>query len=372
MLLDERLKKLANLLVNYSCELKRGEKILIEATDVDPKFVAQIVNEVYKVGGVPFVKLYNMEVNRALHMQTNKQREQMRCEFDKPQMEQMDAYISIKSGNKFELSDVPKQNLADISTYYSYPVHHEVRVSKTKWVILIYPTALYAQNAQMSTEQFEDFYCKVCTLDYKKMDKAMTPLVELMNKTDKVRIVAKGTDISFSIKDMPAIKCAGKCNIPDGEVYSAPVKNSVNGTIQYNIPVLSHNGTRHDNITLTFKDGKIVKATSDSAEDINQIFDTDAGARYIGEFALGINPYIEKPMLDILYDEKIKGSIHFTPGCCYDECDNGNKSAIHWDLIQCQTPEYGGGEIYFDDVLIRKDGRFVTKELLGLNPENLI
>ncbi len=371
-MLDDRLKKLASLLVNYSCQLQKGEKILIEATEVDPDFVCEIVDEVYRVGGVPFVKLYDMKVNRALYMNTNADRERLRCDFDKPQMEQMDAYISIKSGNKFELSDVPKQNLADISTFYSYPVHHETRVSKTKWVILIYPTALYAQNAQMSTQAFEDFYCKVCTLDYKKMDKAMTPLVELMEKTDKVRIVAKDTDISFSIKDMPAIKCAGRCNIPDGEVYSAPVKNSVNGVIKYNIPVLSSNGVRHDDITLTFKDGKIVGATSNSAEDINVIFDTDQGSRYVGEFALGINPYIEKPMLDKLYDEKIKGSIHFTPGCCYDECDNGNKSAIHWDLIQCHTPEFGGGEIYFDDVLIRKDGRFVIKELEGLNPENLI
>lgn len=371
-MLDSRLKKLANMLVNYSCELKKNEKILIEATDVDPNFVVEIVNEVYKVGGVPFVKLYDNRINRALNMHTDASREKLRCSFDRPQMEQMDAYISIKSGNKFELSDVPKQNLADISTYYSYPVHHETRVSKTKWVILIFPTALYAQNAQMSTQAFEDFYCKVCTLDYKKMGEAMDPLVKLMEQTDKVRIVAEGTNLQFSIKGMPAIKCAGKCNIPDGEVYTAPIKNSVNGTIRYNIPVMSPNGVRHDFITLTFENGKIIKAVSNSEEDVNIVFDTDDGARYVGEFSLGINPYIEKPMLDILYDEKIKGSIHFTPGCCYDECDNGNKSALHWDLIQCHTPEYGGGEIYFDDVLIRKDGRFVVKELLGLNPENLV
>ncbi len=371
-MLDSRLKELASLLVNYSCELKKDEKILIEASGVDPNFISEIVKEVYKVGGIPFVKLYNSIVSRALHMGTSVEREKLRCSFDLPQMEQMDAYISIGSSNKFEMSDVPKENLHAISKFYSYPVHSDVRVSKTKWVILIFPTPLYAQNAQMSTEKFEDFYCKVCTLDYKKMDKAMTPLVELMNKTDKVRIVAKDTDLTFSIKGMPAIKCAGRCNIPDGEVFSAPVKNSVNGVIKYNIPVLSSNGVRHDNITLTFKDGKIINAVSDSQEDVNIVFDTDEGSRYVGEFALGLNPYIEKPMLDILYDEKIKGSIHFTPGCCYDECDNGNKSAIHWDLIQCHTPEYGGGEIYFDDVLIRKDGRFVIKELEGLNPENLI
>ena len=117
--------------------------------------------------------------------------------------------------------------------------------------------------------------------------------------------------------------------------------------------------------------GKIVKATANDTERINKVFDTDEGARYVGEFAIGINPYILKPMNDILFDEKIMGSIHFTPGNCYDNAYNGNHSAIHWDLVMIQTPEYGGGEIWFDDVLIRKDGRFVIPELQGLNPENL-
>ena len=253
---------------------------------------------------------------------------------------------------------------------YSHPVHHEIRVANTKWVILRYPNPSMSQLAGMSTEAFEDFYFNVCNLDYAKMYKAMDALKTLMDKTDRVRITAQNTDISFSIKGLNAVKCSGECNIPDGEIYTAPVKNSVNGRITYNAPSINQ-GLKFENVSLLFKDGKIVEATGNYTEKLNEIFDTDEGARYVGEFALGVNPYIDKPIGDILFDEKISGSIHFTPGQCYDEADNGNHSAIHWDLVLIQTPEFGGGEIYFDDVLIRKDGRFVIPELFALNPENL-
>lgn len=371
-MIDERLKKLAKNLVNYSCSLKKGEKILIEAMDTDEEFLSELVKNVYSVGAYPFVNVLKSKLQRELLKGTSEEREKLRCSFDLPVMEKMDAYISVRSKNVFENSDIPKENMSKARLIYDLPVHHNTRVAKTKWVILNYPTSVVAQNAGMSTEAFEDFYFDVCNLDYSKMDQAMEALKVLMEKTDKVRIKAVGTDLTFSIKGLPAIKCSGKHNIPDGEIFTAPVKDSVNGVIKYNIPILSSNGERHEDVTLTFKDGKIVNATSKSNEDINQIFNTDEGARYVGEFSFGVNPYIKKPMLDILFDEKIMGSIHFTPGSCYDECDNGNKSAIHWDLIQVQTPEYGGGEIYFDDVLIRKDGRFVLDELKGLNPENLV
>ena len=227
-----------------------------------------------------------------------------------------------------------------------------------------------AQQSAMSTEAFEDFFFDVCTLDYAKMDKAMDSLRDLMKRTDKVRLVARGTDISFSIKDIGAIKCSGQCNIPDGEVYSAPVKDSVNGVITYNAPSVQ-GGVRYENIRLEFKDGKIISATANGTNEIEKVFDIDEGARYVGEFAIGVNPDVNKPMCDILFDEKIAGSIHFTPGCSYEDCSNGNISALHWDLVLIMTPEFGGGEIYFDDVLVRKDGLFVIPELLCLNPDNL-
>jgi len=246
----------------------------------------------------------------------------------------------------------------------------DYRVDHTKWCVLRYPIPSLAQSAGMSQEAFADFYYKVCTLDYKKMSQAMDALVDLMNRTDKVQLKGPGTDLTFSIKGIGAKKCAGRCNIPDGEVYSAPVKDSMNGYITYNTVSLEE-GFTYDNIYFEVKDGKIVKATAHDTERINAHLDTDEGARYFGEFAIGVNPYILEPMKDTLFDEKIAGSFHLTPGMCYEDAPNGNKSAIHWDLVMIQRPEYGGGEIWFDDVLIRKDGLFVVPELECLNPENL-
>ena len=368
---DSRIEKLANVLVNYSVALKKGEKILIEAKGIDYILVNAIVKEVYKAGGLPFVELFDNRVTRELLMGQTEELAKLRAKYDGARMAEMDAYIGIRGGdNSFELSDVPSDKMQAESEFYSHPVHHELRVKKTKWVILRYPNPGMAQLCSSSTDAFEQFYFDVCNLDYSKMDNAMNALKNLMDKTDKVRIVAKDTDISFSIKGIDAVKCAGHMNIPDGEVYTAPVRNSVNGKITYNAPSIQ-NGTKFENVSLTFKDGKIVSATGNLPEKINAIFDTDEGARYVGEFAIGVNPYVTKPMGDILFDEKISGSIHFTPGCSYDDAYNGNVSAVHWDLVLIQTPEYGGGEIYFDDVLIRKDGLFVVGELKCLNPENL-
>ena len=200
---------------------------------------------------------------------------------------------------------------------------------------------------------------------------AMEKLKNLMEKTDKVKIIGPDTEISFSIKNIPAIICAGEMNIPDGEVYTAPVKDSVNGFIHYNTPSM-YNGIKFENIKLYFENGKIVKAEGNHQKELEAIFNIDEGARYVGEFSFGLNPYILYPTTDILFDEKITGSIHFTPGASYDDAFNGNKSAVHWDLVLIQRKDYGGGEIWFDDKLIRKDGIFVVKELECLNSENLI
>src|SRR5690606_5901834 len=207
-------------------------------------------------------------------------------------------------------------------------------------------------------------------LDYAAMSKAMDPLKALMDRTDRVRITGPGTDLTFSIRGIGSVKCDGHRNIPDGEVYTAPVRESVNGTITYNVPSV-RGGFTFENVRFRFENGKIVEAEANDTKRLNDILDTDEGARYIGEFSIGFNPHILTPMKDTLFDEKIAGSLHFTPGQAYRKADNGNRSAIHWDLVLIQRPEYGGGEIWFDDRLIRKDGRFVVPELEPLNPENL-
>jgi len=368
---DPRIETLAKNLINYSCGIKKGEKILIECVGLETPLVTELVKQAYLAGGIPFVTIKDKEVDRALLMGCTEDQMQMMAKYEAARMSDMDAYIGIRAGNNItELSDVPGEKMSIHGKNFWQPVHGQIRVPNTKWVVLRYPNYSMAQSADMSTEAFEDFYFNVCNLDYSKMSKAMDNLVALMEKTDKVRITGKDTDLTFSIKGIPAIKCAGQLNIPDGEVYTAPVKDSVNGVLSYNCPAV-YQGYTFENIKLEFKDGKIVNATANDTERINTIFNADEGARFVGEFAIGVNPYILKPMKDTLFDEKIAGSIHFTPGSSYDDAFNGNKSSVHWDLVFIQRPEYGGGEIYFDDVLIRKDGLFVIDELKCLNPENL-
>ena len=368
---DPRLVKLAHNLVNFSCKVQPRDKVLIENTGIEAGLVTALVEEVYKAGGLPFVWLKEPAVNRALLMGLTEEMCDVIAQSEGSLMRQMQAYIGVgASGNASELSDVPSQKQSLMMRSVWQKVHGRIRVPQTRWVVLRYPSPAMAQQAGMSTEAFEDYYFDVCCLDYQKMGRAMDPLVKRMNEADKVRIVGPGTDLSFSIKGIGAIKCAGDMNIPDGEVYTAPVRDSVNGVLRYNTPSLLE-GFTYENIELTFEKGKIVKATANDDQRINQVLDTDEGARYVGEFAIGVNPYVTKPMKDTLFDEKIAGSFHFTPGTCYDDCSNGNHSAVHWDLVCIQTPEYGGGEMYFDGELIRKDGRFVPQDLNGLNPENL-
>ncbi len=368
---DPRILNLAEGLVRFSCAVQPGENVLIESIGGTEDLTRALIKEVYKAGGNPYLWLSDKVFERELLKDGNPEQLKCRAKADAALMEQMQAFIGIRAGaNASEMSDVPAEKMNDYMKYYWTPVHGEIRVPKTKWVVLRYPSPGMAQLADMSTEAFEDFYFNVCNLDYSKMDRAMDSLKALMERTDKVRLTAKGTDLTFSIKGLPAIKCAGRVNIPDGEVFTAPVRESVNGTIAYNTPSLEDGFTFTD-IKFTFRDGKIIEATANDTERVNKQLDIDEGARYVGEFAIGVNPYITFPMKDTLFDEKIAGSIHFTPGCCYDDCDNGNQSSQHWDIVLIQTPAYGGGEIWFDDVLIRKDGLFVLPELECLNPENL-
>ncbi|MBN1983821.1 MAG: aminopeptidase [Chitinivibrionales bacterium] len=371
---DQRNDSLAHMLVNYSCGLKSGEKVYIQCNGI-PAYglVKAVVREVYKVGGQPFVWLIDPSIQRQILMECTTEVIQNMASYTMACMQQMQAYIGIRAyDNGNELIDVPAASNAIYAEHYVKPVHLQYRVNNTKWAVLRYPTAGLAQAASMSQEGFEDYFFRVCVMDYKKMSQSMEPLVKLMSSTDKVRIVGPGTDLKFSIKGVPVVKCDGLRNIPDGEVYTAPVRDSLNGKLAYNCPSLCEDDNfTYDNISFEFKNGKIVKATANDTPRLNKLLDTDDGSRFIGEFALGVNPFITKPMKDSLFDEKISGSFHLTPGQCYKAAFNGNNSAIHWDLVCIQTPEFGGGQIYFDGVLVRDNGRFVVESLSGLNPENL-
>jgi aminopeptidase len=368
---DPRYSQLAKNLIEYSVNLQPGENVLIEVFGGEIPLARELVRAAFAAGGRPYLQCREPKLIREIIKGATREQMELWASIDKAQMEKMQAYIGLRAyTNINEYSGVPAEQMALYNEIYLHEVHNQTRIKKTKWCVLRYPNDSMAQAAGKATEEFEDFFFDVCLVDYRKMSEAMDALVDLMNKTDKVRITGPGTDLTFSIKGIPAVKCDGHLNIPDGEVFTAPVRDSVNGTLSFNAPSL-YNGITFENIKLTFRDGKIVEATANDTEKINKILDTDEGARYIGEFSIAFNPYILHPMKDILFDEKIDGSFHFTPGSCYDEAPNGNNSAIHWDLVCIQRPEFGGGEIYFDDMLIRKDGRFVIPELERLNPENL-
>lgn len=362
---DKRNTVLAGNLVNYSCRLKKGEIIYVEIKGKETlELGKEIIRQATEIGAIPF--WYYNDESLARHWVKNASDDQLakQAELHLELMKQASAYIGLRgSDNPFDLSDIDQSQMDRFNSIFYKPVHLEERVKRTKWVVLRYPNNAMAQLAQTSQEAFEDFYYDVCCLDYAKMSKAMDGLKALVEATDKVRIVAPGTDLTFSIKGINTIKCDGLRNIPDGEVYTAPVKDSVNGTISYNTPSL-YQGTVYNNISFTFENGKIVKATCEGLTDkLNKILDTDEGARYVGEFAIGVNPFILHPMKDTLFDEKIAGSIHFTPGQCYDEAYNGNQSSIHWDLVLIQRTDYGGGELWFDDKLVRKDGVFTDNAM---------
>jgi len=368
---DPRLAQLAKNLVRYSTRIQPGENVLIDMIGSERELAQCLVDEVYAHGGRPYVELNDRSMLRRVLLGATEAHMKQWAEIDLQRMRQMDAYIAVRAGeNVNDLSDVPSDKMKLYDIHYRQPVHLEERVKRTKWVVLRYPNSSMAQLAGMSTEAFEHFYFNVCNLDYGKMSQAMSPLQALMDRTDRVRLISPGTDLSFSIRDIPSVKCDGRRNIPDGEVYTAPVRDSVNGTIAYNTPSV-YAGVTFEKIQFRFENGRIVEATASDTKRLNEVLDSDEGARYIGEFSLGFNPYILNPMKDILFDEKNAGSLHFTPGQAYEEADNGNRSSIHWDLVLIQRAEYGGGEIWFDDQLIRKDGVFVIPELVQLNPENL-
>lgn len=367
IILENKIEKLSDIIINHSLKVEPNEKVLITMETMNPKnLVSNLIKKIYDKKGVPTIKIINPELSSLINENLNEETIDAIVKIKQFEVDNYDSFINIRCNtNDYEGKNLNQEMYKKLGA--KTLKIDDIRINKRKWVLLNFPSELDAYKAKMTTPNFIDYALDAMTEDYPKMYKSLLPLKELMEKTDRVRIVGKDTDIIFSIKGMPAVICAGESNIPDGEIFTAPIKNSVNGYITYNTPS-PYQGNIYRNIKLTFKNGKIENATCDGDnEELNKIFDSDEGARYIGEFSLGVNPKIMDPMGDILYDEKIFGSIHFTPGRCYHDADNGNISSIHWDLVAIGRSEYGGSEIYFDDELIRKDGYFVKEELKDLN-----
>jgi len=369
---DPRVADIARTIVRHSTQLQPGEVVLIESYDLADGLLTHLIDEAYRAEAIPLVHLRRNTIHRQLLMHGVERQIRLQAEVEMFQMKQAQAYVGLRAAdNVSELSDVPAAHMGLYTRWLSGPVHSDYRVNHTKWVVLRYPTPSMAQMAGMSTARFEAFFCDVCTLDYPRMAEAVAPLVARMRATDRVQLRGPGTDLRFSIKGVGAVSCEGRRNLPDGECFSAPVRDSVEGTIAFNTPSL-YLGTTYTGVHFRFEGGRIVEAADDPQERLDRLLASDEGARYVGEFSLAFNPYVLHPIKDTLFDEKIAGSLHFTPGQAYALADNGNRSQIHWDLVLIQRPEYGGGEVWLDGELIRKDGRFLPSELQGLNPDRLI
>ena len=370
MKLDPRITELAQNLLGYSLKLKAGEILYVDLVGADTYPLGQeLVRIATERGAIPYWHAFDDRFSKPFFERASEAQHQGFAALHKAIMERVDAYVGVRGAeNPFEQGDLPAEQKLNKQRFWLEEVHMRTRLKK-RWCVLRWPNAAMALLAKKSVAAFEDFYFRVCNLDYARMSRAMDPLVEFMKATDRVRLVSTGTDLEFSIRGMPVIKCDGLKNIPDGEVFTAPVRGSANGVITYNTTSV-YQGVSFRNVRLEVKEGRIVGATAQENEaELTTILDSDEGARSFGEFAIGVNPFVLDPMNDTLFDEKIKGSIHLTPGNAYDECDNGNRSGIHWDLVLVQRPEYGGGSMYFDGRLMRQDGRFVAPELAALDSE---
>lgn len=364
---DPRVADMARILVDYSTRIKKGDRVLINAAGFE---AAPLVKELYALclkRGAEYVEytFSEPEIDRQFYNLASKRQLEVFPQHKLDFYKTLTAYIGIAAGNNSMVNATSNQKAMVAYQKLTRPLVDQ-RVKHTKWVVTRFPTHGGAQEARMSLEEYEAYLFGACNIDWAAESRKMEKLKRLMDKTASVHLKGPDTDLSFSIKGLNSVKCDGRFNIPDGEVFTAPVRDSVQGHITYNCPTI-YQGREFNNIRLEFRDGRIVKATAgEMTGPLNKILDTDEGARYIGEFSLGVNPGIRTPMRNILFDEKIFGSIHFTPGQAYDEADNGNRSAVHWDMVRLMQD----GEIRFDDRLIQKNGRFVIRELEELNPED--
>ena len=363
---DPRVKELAEILVNYSTAVKEGDVVLISAAGFQ---CLPLVKEIYALclqNGAKYVTWEFSNADMAKVFYDNASEDQLKFfpQHRLDLMKQVDVYIGIAAPDNTMALAEANQGAMLTNMRTMRPITDQ-RVEHTRWVVTRYPTQAAAQDAKMSLDDYENYVFNACCIDWNAMSAKQDKLRALMEAADRVTIRSADTHLTLSIKGIPAIKCDGLRNMPDGEVYTAPIRDSVEGHIVYNCRTI-YNGKEFPDVRLEFQEGKVVRAsTSGNQNDLEMILNTDEGARYIGEFALGINPGIRRATGSILFDEKIALSLHTALGSCYNECPNGNKSAIHWDLIKILDTE---GEIWFDENLIQKDGSYVHPDLLDLNP----
>ncbi len=354
-MVDQRIEKAADILVNYSTRVKQGEIVQIITSPIAQDLTLEIYKNVIQNGAHATIHNSVPGATNIYYKYASEKQLKHFPEIAFEEIKKTDAFIAISAPlNTRELSQIdPKRVSIRQKTLEKIS---EWRVKKTRWVLFDFPTSAFAQEADMSLSEFEDFVYGATNIDWEKESKKLDKVRDLVNKTGKVRIVAKDTDITFSIKGRNCVSGNGSYNMPDGEVFTSVVEDSANGKISFSFPTI-YGAREVEGIVLEFKDGKVIKATAKKNQDyLNHMLDQDKGARYIGEFGIGLNYNIQRHIKNILFDEKCGGTIHLALGRSYEECKGKNKSVLHWDMI-CDLR--GGGEIYFDGKLVSKNGKFL-------------
>lgn len=350
--------------LDYSLELKEKEKVFIFADLNSYDYCQLIAGEIIKRGAVPYILWNDFELNsRLIESKNTYIFEEMFKVYEKI-IDSCDAAIMLDN-NIEEYKGIDNIDILNFKNTYYLKVFKKI-MNFERWVYLRYPQQELADLFKVSYDELENLLEEVSNFDYSSLQVNCEKLKALLDSTHKIRVVNdEGTDVTFTKSGIPTAVCCGKWNLPDGEVYTAPEKYSMNGTLHFNIDTFFRSDVYKD-IWVEVKDGKIISSSCNLDEKFRQILDSDEGARYFGEFAFGLNPYIQQNYNDNLFNEKMLKTVHFAIGEPHYNTDNGNRSIMHWDLIINMS---NGGKIYFDDKLIQENGIFVDGELIDLNYE---
>ena len=355
VMVDDRITKVAKLLIDYSTRTKNGDRVLIRADASAKELALEVYKQALLRGAHPWIRAELPGAKYVFFKHASDEQLGFVPDHDMTEIKNTDVYISLGApSNVKELSSIDPARIS--ARMKASKEVNEWRVEKTRWVIFAYPTEAYAQEAEMSLTEFEDFVFNACLIDWAEVSKKLQILKQNVDAADKVEIVSPDTRLEFSVKGRKGVAASGDKNMPDGEFFTSVVEDSVNGNIHFDVPAVWY-GNVVEGTTLTFEKGKVVSAKAAKNQAfLEKILATDEGAKRIGEFGIGFNYGITKSVKLILFDEKIGGTVHFALGRGYKQTLSQNDSAVHWDMIKDLRKD---GEIYFDGKLVMKNGKWL-------------
>ncbi len=363
---DPRYEALAKVLVNYSVEVGKGDLVAIQTYPVAELLTKEVYRECLKAGGHPFVRCHLPGISEIFLKEARKDQLRFLSPVAMEEVEKTDKFISFWADeNTKDLANVDpdrQRERASATAPIMRRWNEREAAGELKWVGTQFPTNASAQDAEMSLPEYENFVLDACLVNkkdpiaaWKSVHRKQARICKRLDHARKVRVVTKGTDLTMKVAGRKWVNCDGKANMPDGEIFTGPVEDSVEGSITFSFPAFYY-GREAEGVRLTFKKGRIVKATASKGQDfLEAMLNTDDGAKRVGEFAIGTNYSVQKFTRNTLFDEKIGGTVHMAMGASIPESLGVNESAIHWDMV---TDMRDGGKIYADGKVVYKDGKF--------------